>query len=133
MLIDSEEPVSDPDKTWDHLKDRDNWEKPDGADDKQVLLMTTCMETWIVADRDTVRAHYGSSLQDSALPPLVNLEQINRKDIQDKLKHATSNCSNAYEKGKRSFEILGKLNAATLEKRLMAFKRMKEILKEKLQ
>ena len=66
MLIDSEEPVSDPEKTWGHLKNRDLWEQPNGADDEQVLFMTTCMETWIVADRDTLRKHYGSSLQESA-------------------------------------------------------------------
>lgn len=28
-----------------------NWDPPTGATDNQVLLMTTCMETWIVADR----------------------------------------------------------------------------------
>lgn len=28
MLIDSEDPVTDADQTWAHLKNRDNWEKP---------------------------------------------------------------------------------------------------------
>ena len=114
MLIDSEEPVSDFEKTWDHLKNRDSWEQPVGANDEQVLFMTTCMETWIVADRDTLRQHYGSELQESALPSLNKLEQRSRKDVQSDLKHATHNCINAYEKGKRSFEILGKLKPETL-------------------
>ena len=133
MLIDSEEPVSNPEETWDHLRNCDRWERPDGADDEQVLFMTTCMETWIVADRDTLRQHYGSSLQESALPSLISLEQGNRQDIQEGLKRATRNCSNAYQKGKRSFEILGKLEPETMESYLPAFQRAKRILNEKLQ
>lgn len=133
MLIDSEKPVSNPEETWDHLRNCDRWERPDGADDEQVLFMTTCMETWIVADRDTLRQHYGSSLQESALPSLINLEQGNRQDIQERLKRATRNCSNAYQKGKRSFEILGKLEPETMESHLPAFQRAKRILNEKLQ
>ncbi len=133
MLIDSEKPVSNPDETWDHLRNCDRWERPDGADDEQVLFMTTCMETWIVADRDSLRQHYGSSLQESALPSLISLEQGNRQDIQEGLKRATRNCSNAYQKGKRSFEILGKLKPETMESHLPAFQRAKRILNEKLQ
>jgi len=133
MLVDSEEPVADPEKTWDHLKARDHWEQPDGSDDQQVLFMATCMETWIVSDRVTLRQHYGHDLQESALPPLENLEQRNRHEVQENLKHATRNCSNAYQKGKRSFEVLGKLDPTTLETHLEAFRRMKRILNEKMQ
>ncbi len=133
MLIDSEEPVSDPEQTWDHLKNRDLWEQPDGADDEQVLFMTTCMETWIVADRDTLKQHYSRGFQESALPSLNDLEQRNRHEVQEGLKHATRSCSNAYQKGKRSFGILGKLKPEALESRLVAFQRAKRILNEKLQ
>ncbi|HUT47023.1 MAG TPA: DUF4276 family protein [Sedimentisphaerales bacterium] len=133
MLIDSEEPVSDPEKTWDHLMTHDSWQKPEVASDEQVLFMTTCMETWIVTDRDTLRQHYGSSLQESVLPSLSALEQSNRQEVQEGLKRATRNCSNAYQKGKRSFEILGKLEPEALERRLLAFQRAKRILNEKLQ
>jgi hypothetical protein len=133
MLIDSEEPVIDHEKTWDHLKNRDSWAQPVGADDEQVLFMTTCMETWIIADRDTLRQHYGSSLQESALPSLSGLEQSSRQEVQEGLKHATCNCSNVYQKGKRSFEILGKLKPEVLESLLVSFQRAKRILNEKLQ
>ncbi len=133
MLIDSEEPVSDPEKPWDHLKNRDRWEQPDGANDEQVLFMTTCMETWIIADRDSLRQHYGRSLQESALPSLNDLEQRSRQEVQEGLKHATRNCSNAYAKGKRSFEILGKLKPEELGGQLVAFRRVTRILNDKLQ
>lgn len=131
ILIDSEDPVADTDKTWEHLKVRDNWDKPARASDEQVLFMTTCMETWIVADRATLRKHYGHKLRESALPPLVDLENRDRHDVHDKLALATRACSNAYAKGKRSFEALAELDPSVL-KALPSFARVIRILKQKL-
>lgn len=132
MLIDSEEPLSDPETTWPHLEKHDGWKRPDGASNKQVLFMTTCMETWIVADRAALSAHFGSKLQVSALPASDNLESRPRQDIQRKLTHATRNCVNAYEKGARSFELLGKLSPPTLQAHLPSFRRVVRVLDEKL-
>jgi len=135
MWIDSEEPMANPDAAWAHLgtvTTVPQWAQPAGAQDNQVLFMTTCMETWIVADRDVLSDHYGSDLQESALPPLVDLEKRGRHDVQAKLEHATRNCTNAYEKGKRAFEILGKLTPANLEQYLPSFVRVRRILTAEL-
>ncbi len=132
MLIDSEDPVEDLKKTWDHLKTRDQWDKPEGVDDNQVLLMTTCMETWIVADRETLKSHYGHQLRENSLPPLHELEHRNRHEVHQKLVTATKECTNAYKKGKRSFELLGYLNPEVLAQHLPSFNRLKQILDEKL-
>lgn len=132
MLVDSEDPVAGLEEPWVHLSRRDGWERPAGAKDEQVLLMTTCMETWIVADRATLKAHYGQHLQQSALPALQNLEKQNRHDVQDKLVHATRKCSNAYAKGKRSFEVLAELDPVVLKEHLPSFARVERILNEKL-
>ena len=132
MLVDSEDPVADIENTWAHLKGRDNWDKPAGAVDEQVLFMTTCMETWIVADREALRDHYGHKLQENALPPLFELENRNRHNVHDKLVHATRNCSNYYSKGKRSFEILAEIDPAVLRQHLPSFVRIDRILGEKL-
>lgn len=132
MLIDSEDPVADIEKTWAHLKGRDDWDRPDSAVDEQVLLMTTCMETWISADRETLRRHYRQHLQETALPPLHALESRYRHDVQDRLERATQRCSNAYKKGKRSFVVVGELDPSALEVQLPSFARMKQVLSEKL-
>jgi Domain of unknown function (DUF4276) len=135
LWIDSEEPLADIEAAWKHLgkvKTVHRWKAPRGASDDQVLFMTTCMETWIVADRAALKKHYGSRLQASALAPLVDLEQRSRHDVQDNLAHATRNCPNVYAKGKRSFEILGKLAPAALAKSLPSFVRVHRILKAKL-
>ncbi len=94
--------------------------------------MTTCMETGIVADRKTLAEHYGSRLQQSALPALDVLETRPRQVVQQKLAHATRKCSTAYAKGKRSFELLGKLSPAELKKRLPSFRRVARILGNEL-
>ena len=78
-----------------------------------------------------MKEHYGHKLQENSLPPLHDLEQRNRHDLHDKLIHATRNCSNAYAKGKRSFEVLARLSASTLDS-LPCFARMIRILKAKL-
>lgn len=132
LLIDSEDPVQDPDATWQHLKLRDNWDKPSWASDENVIFMTTCMETWIVADRAALSRHYRQHLQESALPPLQQLETRKRHELHEALVHATRNCSNAYRKGKRSFEILAKLNPAELSKHLPSFARAIRILNDRL-
>jgi len=132
MLVDSEEPLADLEASWQHLLVRDHRPRPGGADDDQVLSMTTCMETWIVADRRALAEHYGACLQENALPPLVDLEERARHEVQDRLMHATRNCSNVYRKGKRSYAILGKLDPATLQPPLPSFRRALRILDEKL-
>lgn len=60
------------------------------------------------------------------------LEQRPRHEVQDKLVHATRHCSNKYEKGRRSFEILGRLKPDVLKKNLPGFIRVHRILTDKL-
>jgi hypothetical protein len=90
------------------------------------------METWFVADRSGLETHFGKGLQGSALSPLEDLESRHRHDVQDKLMHATRKYSNAYAKGKRSFEILGKLNPAALTRHLPSFVRARRTLNARL-
>ena len=132
MWIDSEDPLADLEATWAHLTHRDKWMQPAGATDDQVLLMTTCMETLFAADHAALADHFGAKLQVSALPPLFQLENRERHDVQDRLFHATRHCTNPYAKGTRSFELLAKLTPSTLSGRLPSFARTRRILDQKL-
>lgn len=135
MWVDSEEPVTELEAAWNHVgrvTTVGQWQRPEAATDDQVLFMATCMETWIVADRGTLETHYGNNLQQSALPPLDNLERRSRHDVQEGLAHATRTCTNAYEKGKRSFTILGLLNPEVLQLHLPHFVRVRRILNARL-
>jgi hypothetical protein len=91
--------------------------------------MMTCMETWIVADRDALKGHFKHKLHENAPPHLNDLEQRERHDVFAKLEHATRDCSNAFKKGNRSFKILAKLNPAVCSKHLPSIERLEGILK----
>lgn len=137
LLVDSEDPIADltdevdNDFAWRHLKTRDGWNRPDGADNHQALLMATCMESWIAADTDTILEHYGAAqVQKNALPSLANLEIRNRHDIQDALAHATRNSKKSYQKGVRSFDLLAVLNPEILSAHLSQFRRLISVLNE---
>ena len=135
MWIDSEEPMDDIEKAWKHLAEVTTvgaWEKPDDAADNQVLFMTTCMETWIVADRAALREHYKQNLNENPLPHPSGFESQQRHDVQHSLETATKYCKNAYAKGKRSFDIFEKLDPAVLLQHLPSFGRIARILDAKL-
>jgi hypothetical protein len=87
LLVDSEEPVTT--APWDHLKSRDGWDRPAGAEDDQAQMMVTCMETWIMADHEALRKVFGAHLREGALLPQIDLEKRSRQDLLDALKNAT--------------------------------------------
>ena len=132
LLVDSEDPIADINRTWQHLRQRDGWQRPRNADDEDVLFMTTCMETWIVADRNALREHFGRNFQENALPPSDNLERRSRQDVLGSLERATRNCRASYAKGPKSFEILAKINPNAIAPNLPSFRRARTILAEKL-
>ena len=134
LLVDSEDPVADVDKPWEHVAQRtgDNWSRPTGSDDEQLMLMTTSMETWLATDRDALRAHFGSRLNESSLPPVQDMEQRDRHRILNALQDASKDCPGTYAKGPKSFELLGKLNPDVLEQYLPSFERARRILNSKL-
>lgn len=136
MWIDAEEPMEDVEEAWKHLSEVETvpaWSRPENAEDDQVLFMTTSMETWIVADRETLRRHYRQNLNENPLPALFNIEKRPRKDMLKAIETATTNCTNGYKKGSRSFEVLEKVDVDVLRKHLPSFRRVERILKTKLQ
>lgn len=131
MLVDSEEPVPDGEQPWAHLSARDGWQRPPGAGEDQALLMITCMEAWIAADRSALRERFGHDLRVAALPAIAALEGRSRSDLLRALEQATRDCPVRYEKGRVSFEILGKISPAVLAT-LPGFTRVVRILNDRL-
>ena len=112
LLVDSDEPVIEQ-GPWQHLKVHRNWDRPAGASDSQCHLMIQVMESWFLADRETLREFFGPAFQESALPRNPNVEQIAKQDVIDGLVRATRNTTKGpYKKGIQSYEILEKLDPA---------------------
>jgi hypothetical protein len=134
LLVDSEDPIASDSCPWDHLKARDHWDRPGGAEDDQAQMMATCMETWIMADHAALRNFFGGCLRESALIPVNNLENRSRQEILEALESATNDCgrNKGYDKGRCSFKILVNLNTELLEENLPYFYRFKEMLGRRL-
>ena len=130
LLVDSEAQVEDVEEPWDHLRKSDNWHRPEGADDDQVLLMTRSMEAWIAADHRTLREYFPDSFDSAELPDLEDLEDVSPGRLVIMLEDATQNC---YSKGSNSFDILARLNPDTLQEWLPSFRRAVSILGDKLE
>ncbi|MCB1034710.1 MAG: DUF4276 family protein [Acidobacteria bacterium] len=131
LLVDSERPVASASEepaseaAWEHLESSDGWQRPPGATAEQAQLMATCMEAWILADRQGLRTIFGPSLQTGSLPPASTLENREARELQRILKEATRNCGRgkAYRKGLRSFQVLEQVEAEALKRSLPHFRR----------
>ena len=115
LLVDSEAPVSE--KPWNHLKNRDKWDRPSDAADDQAHLMVQCMESWFLADREHLANFFGQGFTEKSLPGNENVEEIPKKTLLSSLKMATRRTKTKGEYGKRqhSFIILGGLDPAKVK------------------
>ena len=112
LLVDAEGPVTAK-GAWQHLKERDGWNRPQGAKDSHGHLMVQVMESWFLADREALEAFYGQGYRPNALPSGQNVEQIPKQDVLDGLERAARDTKKgSYKKGAQSFEILERLNPA---------------------
>ena len=117
LLVDAEDAVQPGHTVWQHLKSRDDWGKPVGANDDQAFLMVQIMETWFLADRDMLRAYFGDAFSEKHLRAWPSLEDVPKAKVYEALAKATAQCkTKTYSKGRISFEMLGKLNPVKVEK-----------------
>lgn len=132
LLVDSETQVTQ--QPWRHLETQDNWNQPAGTDEDQAQLMVQCMETWCAADRSALQHFFGPDLNEKKLPPLNDLEERPKDRVQDDLREATRPCGEErmYRKGRRSFELLAKLNPTVLKEHLPHFRRLCDALERRL-
>jgi hypothetical protein len=116
LLVDSEAAVAPGHTVWQHLKSRDEWDRPSGASEDQAFLMVQVMETWFLADRDMLRRYFGTDLVEKHLRDWPFLESVPKGDVLGALEKATAGCGKKrYAKGKVSFEMLEKLDATKVE------------------
>lgn len=115
MLVDSEGQVAEGHSVWQHLKVSDNWDRPSGATDAQAFLMVQVMETWFLADRELLKTYFGAALRENHLREWPLLEDVPKDSVLDALERATAGCEKRYSKGRRSYELLGKLRPARVE------------------
>ena len=113
LLVDSEDPVAEQ-STWQHLHSWDGWERPADATDDNAHLMVQVMESWFLADLDSLTEYYGQGFNKNPLPDNPNIEDIPKSAIMDGLASATRQCKRkrkgSYSKGGHSFDILASID-----------------------
>jgi hypothetical protein len=112
LLVDAEAPVNPDQTVWEHLKHRDGWAPPPGATDDNTHLMVQCMESWFLADPETLANYFGQGFQASALPKNPLIEGIDKPTVFRTLEAATRKVKTkgAYSKGGHSFAILAQID-----------------------
>lgn len=129
LLVDGEAPVATDQGIWQHLKTRDNWDKPGSATEDHAYLMVQVMETWLITDPDALRMYFGSQFKPEKIPAWPDLEAQSKEVIFDALDKATAECGNKrYAKGKISFELLGAVNPHRVSGKCPHAKRLLEFL-----
>lgn len=141
LLVDSEDLVKNEyhqelPETWkpfEHLHERDNWDKPEDADEESCHLMMPCMEAWLIADGNALRKFFGGKFNAKPLPAQgTSPEAMTKKNIYDALNRSTLQCKKHYDKGDNSFEILEAVNPIIVTSRCSWAKRFVDTLKKKL-
>jgi len=111
LLVDSEASVDDGVTVWEHLKKHDNLNRSAGASDDQAFLMVQCMETWFLADLDSLARFFGKDFNSNAIPRWKSLESVDKIRVFSALTSATKRCRNkSYQKGRVSFELLERID-----------------------
>jgi hypothetical protein len=113
LLVDSEGPVHT--APWQHLKQRDDWDCPAGAKDDHAQLFVQVMETWLIADHDTLRGHYGS-LNEDHLAKHPNPEDAPKDQVLHGLEMATRSTKKGPYRKSHAFDLLAKLNPDLVRK-----------------
>jgi hypothetical protein len=86
LLVDAEAPVNT--TPCQHLKFRDDWDLLN-IDDDHCQLMVQTMESWLIADIETLKKFYGSGFKESIIPKNPEVEKIDKKLLESCLKAAT--------------------------------------------
>jgi len=110
LLVDSEDAVATQ-SPWGHLLQRagDGWPQPPESTDDHCHLMVQCMESWFLADRDTLRTFFDQGYNEKALPSAERpIESLEKSSIYQALSAATRACKTKapYNKGEHSFDLL---------------------------
>ncbi len=134
LLVDSEDIPATGHRAWQHLRARpaDGWDRPDGAGDDDAFLMICCMETWFVADKETLAKFCKQGYNADKIPKWPNLEMIPKQSVFDALDRATADSLRPYAKGTRSFELLGEIDPLAVSDHCAAAKLLLDRLRMEL-
>lgn len=115
LLVDAESPVKGSRKK--HLEKRDGWPLEDTEPDT-CHLMVQVMESWLIADPETLADFYGQGFRAGSLPGGPDVEKVAKSNVMRGLERATRNSrKGSYHKTLHGPKILSKLDEAKIRNR----------------
>jgi hypothetical protein len=112
LLVDAEAPVTG--TPWAHLNGRDGWPIP-GATDDHCHLMVEMLESWLIADVNTLATYYGQGFHWNSIPKNQNVEAIPKAAINTALVNSTRHTQKGeYKKIRDASRLLAVIDAAVV-------------------
>lgn len=132
LLVDSEAPVGANVTPWNHVRTQDSWKKPKNVHEDQAHLMVQCMESWFLADRDALSEYYKQGFLVNSLPGRANIEEIPKRDVEQRLERATrATQAGLYHKTRHGFDLLALIDPEKLRQKSPRARRFFEVLEER--
>ena len=113
LLVDAEGLVLS-DSVWEHLASLPDaaLQKPKGAKDKHAHLMVQVMESWFLADKETLKAYYGQGFRESCLLETSNIENVSKDTVLQSLKKAVADTKKGeYLKTRHAADLLSQIDS----------------------
>jgi hypothetical protein len=100
------------------LKKRNDWRPPREVSEDKIHWMVQIMESWFLADVETLREYYGPEFAPDHLPAHPNVEDAPKTDVERGIKEATRRTRKGqYHKTAHAPDILAKLRPDLVRKR----------------
>lgn len=100
-----------------------------GCDPDSVFWMVQIMESWFLADVDALKAVFQRNLNEKALKPNPNVEEISKQDVLGCLKSATGG---QYHKVQHGLKLLALIEPAKVRKASLQCERMFQLILARL-
>lgn len=115
LLVDSESAVTGDAR--DHLRSQDRWDL-EGLSEEQAHLMVQTVESWLIADPETLAEYYGKDFRASALPKRKDVEAIDKRTALSSLERATEQTSKGkYHKTRHTPDLLERIRPEVVRRR----------------
>lgn len=135
FLIDSDDEVSEGDTPKSFLQSQEkskNWEWKN-VDDEQCQLMVQIMESWFLADIETLKSYYEQKFNSKAIPKTNDVEKVAKTDVEKSLNRATKDTKKGvYHKIRHGAELLSRIDVEIIKQRANHCQRIFQTIEEKI-
>ena len=132
LLVDSEDELSTSPRL--HLVARDGWDRLEDVAEDRIQLMVRTMETWLIADVETLRSYYGSRFNGNSLPKRRDLEKVPKENVSSALARATQKTQKGeYHKIRHASDLLALVDPENAKERCRHCKRLFDTLTSQIE